>query len=164
MAYVDWLKNATGAPYRLPSEAELEYINRVGSGTPFPWGQNKSGGCEMANGADQSLRGRFRKSPLSACTDGQMMTRPAGSCQAKAVGQHHTSGNAYEWAGDCWHRSYRQAPSDGLARVDDGDCRHHMLRGGSWSGRPETLRAAYRSKEATAGRSAVAGFRVARDF
>ena len=40
-------------------------------------------------------------------------------------------GNAWEWVEDCYHDSYRGAPSDGSARTGPSDCRR-VLRGGSW--------------------------------
>ncbi|MEO6076237.1 MAG: SUMF1/EgtB/PvdO family nonheme iron enzyme, partial [Dokdonella sp.] len=37
-AYAAWLSEQTGKSYRLPSEAEFEYVLRAGSQDRFPWG------------------------------------------------------------------------------------------------------------------------------
>ena len=52
-AYVKWLSNITGRPYRLLSEAEYEYAARAGGETKHPWGgEIKLNGKPMANCKD----------------------------------------------------------------------------------------------------------------
>src|SRR5207253_3640323 len=41
-AYAAWLSSLTGKNYRLPSEAEREYVTRAASTTPFWWGRTIS--------------------------------------------------------------------------------------------------------------------------
>jgi formylglycine-generating enzyme required for sulfatase activity len=40
--YAAWLSRKTGRTYRLPSEAEREYVTRAGTTTPFWWGSSLS--------------------------------------------------------------------------------------------------------------------------
>ena len=47
-------------------------------------------------------------------------------------GVYDMIGNVWEWVEDCWHDSYRGAPTDGSAWTTGGaDCRR-VVRGGSW--------------------------------
>ena len=69
-------------------------------------------------------------------------------------------GNVWEWVADCWHENYKGAPSDGSIWLDKA-CTHSVLRGGSWSFKPDWLRSTYRfsNKKKNKGRST--GFRLA---
>ena len=91
-----------------------------------------------ANGADGTLKGRYRdwKWDIASCDDGYVHTSPVGSFEANGYGLHDVLGNAREWVEDCWHGSYRGAPSDGSAWTSGGDCGYRVLRGGSWNNAP----------------------------
>ena len=103
--YVSWLSKNTGKTYRLLSEAELEYVTRAGTTTPFQTGKQisayeaNSKGTETYNG---SAKGEFRE-----------RTVPAGSFGANKFGLHDVHGNVWEWVQDCYNESYKGAPSIG---------------------------------------------------
>ena len=81
-------------------------------------------------------------------------------------------GNVWEWVQDRWNKNYEGAPNDGTAWetqniVERMQERRHggrrVLRGGSWSNDPVSLRSAARAK-LVAGFRGVSGFRVAREL
>jgi formylglycine-generating enzyme required for sulfatase activity len=152
-AYVAWLSKKTGKPYRLLSEAEREYITRAGTTSPFWWGSSMStsqanydGDFTYGDGSTGQYRGKtvvvelFSQNPW---------------------GLYQVHGNSYDWVEDCYHDSYRGAPSDGSAWISE-DCGFHVARGGSWIDDPRSLRSAYKLRLPTATRFRNLGFRVGR--
>lgn len=154
--YVKWLSRWTGKSYRLLSEAEWEYIARAGTKTPFSVGPRITTGQANFNG-----NCLFAASSEAICRD---RTVPVGRFQANPFGLHDLHGNVWEWNEDCWHRSYSRAPTNGRAWTGDGNCGRHVLRGGSWTDQPWSLRSANRVWDITGYRSDNIGFRVARNF
>ena len=152
--YVRWLSQVTRAEYRLLSESEWEYAARSGTSGPFHFGSTIS--PEQANYDGNYTYGSGRKGRY------RMRTVPVGTFPANAFGLHDVHGNVREWVEDCWHGSYRGAPSDGRAWTAGGDCDYRMVRGGSWTDGPGDLRSADRDWYETGYRSSGVGFRVAR--
>jgi formylglycine-generating enzyme required for sulfatase activity len=154
-AYVRWLSDKTGKPYRLLSEAEREYVTRAGTTTPFWWGANLS--TERANydgdywyPSAGGLKGKYRGKTL-----------PVDAFDPNPWGLYQVHGNVYEWVEDCWHPDYNGAPTDGSAWTKP-DCERHVLRGGSWNFAGWHLRAASRGATASAAWLLPLGMRVAR--
>jgi formylglycine-generating enzyme required for sulfatase activity len=52
-------------------------------------------------------------------------------------------GNVWEWTQDCWNNHYNDAPVNGEVWLS-GNCDRRVLRGGSWSSKPGSLRSAFR--------------------
>ena len=161
-AYVRWLSRETGKSYRLPSEAEWEYAARGGTTTSWYWGDSSSGQCDHANGADAAAKRLNSDWTTVSCDDGSAYTAAAGSYEANAFRLFDMLGNVWEWVEDCWHNSYRGAPSDGTAWTRGGDCSRRVLRGGSWRSVPRVLRSALRSWSPIRESDLYVGFRVAR--
>lgn len=164
-AYAQWLAQETGAPYRLPSEAEFEYALRAGSTTRYPWGDgDPSPGVENLTGAlDQSPSGRNWSNAFAGYGDGFWGPAPVGSFASNPFGINDLNGNVSEWVEDCWHDSYARAPRDGSAWVNPG-CTQRVIRGASWASSPEQARSAFRIRAPAETVSARVGFRVARDL
>ena len=164
-AYLKWLNSQVeGAPYRLPSEAEWEYAARAGTTSAYQWGQDKNGGCAMANGLDQTAKQRFPDWAVSTCDDGHLFTAPASSYDANRFNLNDMIGNVWEWTEDCWHGDYTNAPTDGSAWMEGNgrDCSGAVVRGGSWYDDPDWLRSAIRVRLYRGFRDLNAGFRVSR--
>ena len=152
-AYVGWLSEETGEEYRLLSESEWEYVARAGTSSPFHTGGTISTG--QANYDGDYVYGSGRKGRYRG------RTVAVGSFEANGYGLHDVHGNVWEWVEDCWGGSYVGAPADGSV-WETGNCSGRVLRGGSWLGRPGSLRAANRHWLDAGGRSDYAGFRIAR--
>ena len=146
--YARWLSRKTGEEYRLLSESEWEYVARSGTRTRYWWGDRVGKNRANCTGCGSRWGGKG--------------TAPVGSFGANAFGLHDVHGNVREWVEDCWHNSYRGAPSDGSAWTSVGECGYRMLRGGSWNYGPWGLRSAVRSGYSAGFRSGLLGFRVAR--
>lgn len=159
-AFVRWLnQRVPGAPYRLPSEAEFEYVLRAGGDTAYPWGAAKAAACAAGNGADAASRFKWRN---KTCDDGHPDIAPAAMYPANPFGLHDLVGNLWEWTADCWNGSHRGATGDARAR-DTGTCNSRVLRGGSWDDPVKNLRATYRVGIPYLRRQQNVGFRVVRD-
>jgi formylglycine-generating enzyme required for sulfatase activity len=137
--YLAWLSDKTGREYRLPSEAEWEYVARAEHIGDRYW-KDKKATCQHVNAADQMLRDKDPQVAAFVCKDGHVKTAPVGSFPANKFGIHDIYGNVSEWVEDCWNGNYLGAPADGQAWAG-GDCDRRILRGGSWKSGPQEIRA-----------------------
>jgi len=162
-AYATWLSAQTGAVYRLPSEAEFEYVLRAGSVHRYPWPDAAvpPDAGNLTGALDQSPGGRSWANAFAGYGDGWWGPAPVGQFAANAWGVHDLAGNVSEWVADCWHANYRRAPGDGSAWVNPG-CRNQVIRGGSWASSPAQTRASWRAPAPVDTTNARLGFRVVR--
>jgi formylglycine-generating enzyme required for sulfatase activity len=147
--YIAWLRQATGQPYRLPTEAEWEYAARAGSTTRFWWGDSVGVG----------------KADCQDCGGDWDRRKPSdiGAFSANPFGLYDMNGGVMEWVADCWIQDYRSAPGDASARVEP-NCIQRTLRGGSWRNDQSYATAASRLGYDAGVRYYTNGFRVARDL
>ncbi|MES2126268.1 MAG: SUMF1/EgtB/PvdO family nonheme iron enzyme [Pseudomonadota bacterium] len=154
--YLAWLRQQTGQPYRLPSEAEWEYACRAGTKTAFSFGDTIS--TDLANydgnySYNGSPPGDFRKG-----------TSRVGTFLPNPWGLYDMHGNVWEWVQDVVHDTYEGAPISGRPWEEGGDQGRRILRGGSWMYNPRYLRSALRNGFSAALGNDIVGFRVARSL
>ncbi len=168
-AYVQWLAAETGKRYRLPTEAEYEYVARGAVGGTFWWGEGSpSKPVENLTGQrDRSPSKRSWTTPFKRYGDGYWGPSPAGSLRDSVLvhpmGVYDIAGNVSEWTEDCWHPNYMKAPVDGSAWVNRG-CERTVVRGGYWASAPDQARAAFRISARPETLGPVVGIRIARDL
>ncbi len=164
-AYAQWLAESTGMPYRLPSEAEFEYVLRAGTTTAYPWGDGPPSAVveNLTGGLDRSPSQRNWGNAFEGYGDGYWGPAPVARFVSNPFGLTDINGNVSEWVQDCWHDSYARAPRDGKAWVNPG-CKERVVRGASWASSPLQARAAFRTRALVDTVSARVGFRVARDL
>ena len=171
-AYAEWLAKDSGKRYRLPSEAEWEYLARGGTSYPRFWGERDSQenvplalACDHANVYDSSAVDAHRFPwPNARCVDRAVALAPVAQYRPNAFGGYDIIGNVREWVMDCYTASYAGRPEDGRAWTWQGGCERKGVRGGSWASRPRDARAPARGAEPTAFRQSDLGFRVVRDY
>jgi len=146
--YAKWLSQATGQHYRLPTEAEWEYLARAGSKGDF-W----------ADAPLDASQARFNADPSAPPT-----TPAENTMEVSANGWKvkHVAGNVREWVSDTWLENYSGAPADGSARTGPGPLR--VVRGGSYRDPLPKLRSAAREKLDSNTKDAFTGIRLVRDI
>jgi formylglycine-generating enzyme required for sulfatase activity len=139
-------------------------ICRAGGTRQYP----VSVGRRFANGADRRSEAEKSSQVLGTtpadCDDGYAYTAPGKAFLPNAFGLHNVHGNAWEWVQDCYDdKAYQsdRALLDGSAYERAG-CSSRVLRGGSWSNYPRSLRSAFRYWFTPGSRGYVVGFRLAR--
>lgn len=145
-AYARWLRDVTGQPYRLPTEAEWEYAARAGTTSAWWWGNERQTALAVCDGCGTQW-------------DAQQ-TAPVGQLPSNAWGLKDMHGNVDEWVEDCYSDHYTLAPEDGSA-MQLGNCNLRVLRGGSWFDIPRVIRSSSRYRQEIDTRQNTYGFRVA---
>jgi formylglycine-generating enzyme len=141
--YCEWLSDACGNLYRLPSEAEWEYAARGGlQGKLFPWGDDPPQ-------ARPGYAERWQQGP-----------ERVGLSSPNAFGLYEMCENVHEWCSDWFDPGYyRQSPDHNPPGPAAGT--RKSSRGGSWRHHVKISRCAARSSIPPEFQYADYGFRVA---
>jgi len=158
--FIRKLNSLTGKHFRLPSEGEWEYAARAGSRSKYSFEGGESNLCRYGNVADLAFKRVFSGGTVANCDDGYPeITAAVGQFQSNGFGLYDMHGNVSEWLQDCYHESYRGAPSGGSAWTS-GKCDDRVMRGGSWTDAPFFVRSASRSHIPPDIRDRNVGFRL----
>jgi len=139
VAYAQWLSDATGENFRLPTEAEWEYACRAGTKTDYSFGENITKAQVNFN--------RIKNK-----------TMPVGSYQPNSFGLYEMHGNVWEWSAD-WYGKYPSGKVRDPKGPDTGEMR--VLRGGSWFVNAWYTRSGSRACDTPEERDHSRGFRLA---
>jgi formylglycine-generating enzyme required for sulfatase activity len=140
MVFCEFLRKKTGKPYRLPTEAEWEYLARGGKGsTAYFFGDDPKDLEEYA---------WFKaNSPDEDHPPGT--THKCGSKKPNPFGLYDVYGNVWEWTLDQYDpKAYEKRAANPLSlrpvTVPTADKWAHVVRGGSWADKSERCRSAAR--------------------
>lgn len=165
VAFVQWLRDKTGRPFRLPTEAEWEYAAGGPAHTVYAWGNQAPVTGREANIADLRFASAYPlwKYPvLRSIDDGFVHTAPVGAFEANGFGLFDMTGNVWEWCVDRYAaEAYVSGPDVDPQGPSDGTERVH--RGGGFDWELPYLRVAKRRRGAEDMTAANIGFRLALD-
>jgi formylglycine-generating enzyme required for sulfatase activity len=155
MQYCQWLAEATGKPYGLPSEPEWEKAASWDAESArkciYPWGdQWDETRCNTAEG------GIHDTTPVDAYPQG-----------ASPYGLLDMAGNVGELTRSLWGRKstepeyrYPYSAADGRESLEAGPPTYRVVRGGSFNRYRQDVRGAYRFSSSPGDRYRSRGFRV----
>jgi len=141
--------------YRLPTEAEWEYMCRGNTRSAYWFGN-------VLNGDKANIDGNY---PFGTTTKGSYLGRPTtvGSYPANPFGLHDVHGNVWEWCEDVYDESAYGSRS-GITEnpFSSSGSEYRVLRGGSWDSNSWNARSAVRDGDRPGLRGVSGGFRVVR--
>jgi len=156
--------NPDSTGYRMPTEAEWEWIARIESDPEnplrFPWGMDMPPPAGQGNYADVSTSS-FLGRVLLNYNDGHVASAPVGSFPANSQGFYDIGGNVAEWVHDFYGAGGMAGNNLELDPMGPQSGTYHVIKGSSWAhGTITELRLAFRDYN-NVPRDDV-GFRVAR--
>ncbi len=142
-------ESSPGAKYRLPSEAEWEFVARAGKQNAYV---NSNDPTELKNYAWYSDNSNLKtaaiaeKDPIITYSNHRIFDM---------------IGNVWEWTND-WYGSYPNTEVTNPVGPDVGS--EKVIRGCAWSANVQNCRFANREREAAQNSSSVVGFRLVREM
>ena len=147
--YCKWLSKVTGHKYRLPTEAEWEYVCRAGTSTPysFPGSAPDYTAKSLKNKIFGAKTDPISKFAWYSFNSGGK-TSPVFYGEANPWGVYGMYGNVWEFCSDYYEADTYSKYSAGTAVSEPkgpSSGTEHVIRGGSYLSDPLELRAAARA-------------------
>jgi len=164
VAFCDWLSAREGARYRLPTEAEWEYVARAGSETRYAFGDDPSalpGDARVLSTKGRETFPHVQELDIDSAS-GEYFPVEVGRFEANAFGAHDMHGNVWEWCGD-WYAPDYYAHSPSLDPSGPASGTRRVRRGGAWNSFPLWVRPSFRNWNTPVSRCVNLGFRVLRE-
>ncbi len=146
VTYANWLSEQTGQKYRLPTEAEWEYVARATTSSKYWWGDKIGDGQSNCDGCGSEWDNKT--------------TAIVGSFPANYFELYDTVGNVYEWTCSEYEATYNGKEQHCLKSNENNSVM--VIRGGSWYSLPNYTRSASRFKSKNS--DFTIGFRIAREY
>lgn len=151
-------------PYRLPTEAEFEYVARSGkSGNKYPWQQ------EIPVSEKNSFLANFKPGEGNYTQDCYLTTSRTASYAPNDFGLFDMAGNVSEWTSSTYLESGFEVMNDinpqyfyNAAKEDPYAMKKKVVRGGSWKDVGQHIRSDLRSFEYQNEQRSYIGFRCVR--
>ena len=164
VAFCNWLGKQEGKRYRLPSEAEWEYVCRAGTNFRFYHGNDRGALAKYAHLVNPIGTEKYAniQDQVHALAAGDSLTAKVGSKVPNAWGLYDTLGNVWEWTND-WQSDDYYSSSPAVDPPGPGDGTARGRRGGGWNSFGMYVRPAFRNLDPPQTRCVNFGFRVVCD-
>ncbi|TNE50876.1 MAG: protein kinase [Deltaproteobacteria bacterium] len=153
-AYTSWLSEATGQPWRLPTELEWEKAARGVDGRFFPWGDHfDASWCCMR---DSHIPGRLTPSVVDSYP-----------VDVSPYGVRGMAGNSRDWCADEYVQDGHIHGAMALpapSHTEEDPNHYRNFRGGSWLGQVSRVRLANRNNALAYNRASHLGLRPCRSL
>jgi formylglycine-generating enzyme required for sulfatase activity len=163
--FLDRLNALGEGTFRLPSEAEWEYVCRGPASNPNRY-EPFSFGDDLALGLSSCGFSDLFERNMVWCGNDNADAEKVASRLPNGFGTYDMHGNVWEWCQDAWHEDYDSnddgecdAPVDGSA-WEGADETSRVIRGGYWNHLPRYCRSAFRFRHKPDSRYFDIGFRV----
>jgi sulfatase modifying factor 1 len=168
VAYCEWLSQKEGVIYRLPTEAEWEYVARAGLGTmvegSVEWLEWTKQAANLADVTGLNTFGQTGLVTKSVDWDDTFAAQaPIGRFSPNVLGLQDLSGNVSEWCSDRYDPEYyKMSPLENPRGPNTGASR--VVRGASWQSTAEECRVETRSFAAPNQAQLHVGFRLVQEL
>jgi len=156
---VHWVKGIGCKGYRLPTEAEWEYVAKAGTNSVWSGTSLKSNLCQYANISDVSSMHKTGRKTDVACSDKAPVLAEVRSYRPNTWMVHDMTGNVWEWVWDVYGEYPEEEITDPTGGVGGNT---HVFRGGSWVFESNDARVTNRVRFDKNGRFTDLGVRLVR--